>query len=93
MTVTGINENIVDGTNHLNHHHQPLMTPTQTTTLTLSLDQTVSAATTTDDDIAGFTIVQTGGSTGVAETGTTDTFTVVLTAQPTSRRCSLDLFW
>ena len=46
-------------------------------------DQTVSV-TTTDDDTAGFTIAQSGGTTSVAETGTTDTFTVVLDAQPTS---------
>ena len=46
-------------------------------------NQTVSA-TTTDDDAAGFTITQTGGSTSVSESGTTDTFTIVLNAQPTS---------
>ena len=39
-------------------------------------------ATTTDNDVAAFTIAQTGGSTAVAETGTTDTFTIVLNAQP-----------
>ena len=38
--------------------------------------------TTTDNDSAGFTVTQSGGSTGVAETGSTDTFTVSLTAQP-----------
>ena len=46
-------------------------------------DQTVTA-TTTDNDVAGLTIAQTGRSTSVAETGTTDTFTVVLNAQPAS---------
>ena len=40
--------------------------------------------TTTDDDVAGFTVVELGGSTEVDESGTTDTFTVVLDAQPTS---------
>ena len=54
-----------------------------TTTLMPVADQTVTA-TTTDNDVAGFTVAQTGGSTSVAETGTTDTFTVVLTAQPAS---------
>ena len=44
-------------------------------------DQTVTA-TTTDDDTAGFTIAETGGATAVAESGTTDTFTIVLNAQP-----------
>ncbi|MFL3017785.1 MAG: hypothetical protein ACJZ2F_09725 [Acidimicrobiales bacterium] len=45
--------------------------------------RTVSVAT-ADNDVAGFTIAQSGGSTSVAETGTTDTFTVVLNAQPAS---------
>ena len=38
----------------------------------------------TDDDVAGFTIVELEGSTSVTEAGTTDTFTVVLDAQPDS---------
>ena len=37
-----------------------------------------------DDDVAGFTIAETNGSTGVDESGNTDTFTVVLNAQPTT---------
>ena len=45
-------------------------------------DQTLSVST-TDDDIAGFTVTESGG-TLVSETGTTDTFTLVLDAQPTS---------
>ena len=44
-------------------------------------DQTVTVDT-TDDDVAGFTIVELDGSTEVDESGTTDTFTVVLDAQP-----------
>src|SRR5438477_3841536 len=69
---------------------------TQTGTITISVfpyttlfrsdavaDQTVSA-TTTDNDAPGFTISQSGGSTAVSETGTTDTFTVVLNSQPSS---------
>ncbi len=82
MTVTGVNDDLVDGT--------------QTTTITLTIndissdndfdgvaDQTVSA-TTTDSDTAGFTVIESGGSSTVAETGSTDTFTVVLDAQPAS---------
>ena len=46
-------------------------------------DQTVSVST-TDDDVAGFTIVELDGSTEVDESGDTDTFTVVLDAQPDS---------
>jgi hypothetical protein len=82
VTVTGADDDIIDGT--------------ISSTITVSIndgssdnnfdalaDQTVTA-TTTDDDVAGFTIAETGGSTAVAETGTTDTFTIVLNAQPAS---------
>ena len=82
VTVTGVDDDLVDGD--------------QTTLITLSIDdansddsfdpladQTVSA-TTTDDDAAGFTVLETAGSTSVSESGTTDTFTVVLTAEPAS---------
>jgi Ca2+-binding RTX toxin-like protein len=47
-----------------------------------AIDQTVSVST-TDDDI-GFTVTESDGSTVVSETGTTDTFTVVLNGQPLS---------
>ena len=46
-------------------------------------DTTISVQT-IDDDEAGFTIIQTGGDTVISEDGTTDTFSIVLTAQPTS---------
>ena len=46
-------------------------------------DQTVTV-TTTDNNSRNFSIVQSGGSTSVSESRTTDSFTVVLTAQPTS---------
>ena len=82
VTVTGLDEETVDGI--------------QTSTVTISVvdavsndsfddvaDQTVSVST-TDDDVAGFTVVEFGGSTEVDESGTTDIFTVVLDAQPTS---------
>jgi hypothetical protein len=82
VTVTGVDEDIDDGD--------------QVTTITMSVDdassddnwdpladQTVSA-TTTDDDVAGFTITETAGNTTVDESGTTDTFDVVLDSEPTS---------
>ena len=80
MTVTGVDDDLVDGT--------------QTTSVTVSIndaasdndfdslaDQTVSVST-TDDDVAGFTVSEPDGSTTVTEAGGTDTFTVVLNAQP-----------
>ena len=82
VTVTGVNDSLIDGS--------------QNTTITMSVvdassddsfdslnDQTVTVST-ADNDTASFTVTQSGGSTSVAESGTTDTFTVVLGAQPTS---------
>ena len=82
VTVTGADDDIVDGS--------------VTSTITVAINdgssddnfdavanQTVSV-TTTDDDVAGFTIAETNGSTGVTEAGSTDLFTVVLNAQPNS---------
>tara|TARA_R110000823_G_scaffold284631_1_gene402957 strand:- start:307775 stop:314659 length:6885 start_codon:yes stop_codon:yes gene_type:complete len=82
VTVTGVDDNFVDGD--------------QNTTITLSIndansndlfdpvaDQTLTV-TTIDDDAVGFTVTQSDGNTAVSETGTTDEFTVVLSAQPAS---------
>ena len=82
VTVTGVDDDPIDGD--------------QTSTLTISILDVVSdddfdnvpdrtlSVTTTDDDVAGFTIAETNGSTGVTEAGSTDIFTVVLNAQPTT---------
>ena len=82
VTVTGVDDDLIDGT--------------ITSTITVAVDdansdddfdavadRTVSVST-TDDDVAGFTVDQLDGSTEVTEAGSTDTFTVVLDAQPTS---------
>lgn len=82
VTVTGLNDGIVDGS--------------QVSSITIRVNasssenrfdsfpaQTVSV-TTTDNDVAGFRVVESSGSTSVNESGTTDTFTVVLTARPLS---------
>ena len=66
--MTGVDDNLIDGT--------------QVSTITISVidaisdnnfdavaDQTVSVST-TDDDVAGFTIEETNGSTAVDESGT-----------------------
>ena len=76
VTVTGVDDVAVDGP--------------QSTTLRVAVsdaasddafdplaDQTLTA-TTADDDTAGLTVTETGGSTAVSETGSTDTFSVVL---------------
>jgi len=82
VTVTGVDDVTVDGS--------------QTTTITVAIDDANSddafdpvadqtlTVTTTDNDVAGFTIVESAGNTSVDESGTTDTFTVVLDRQPLS---------
>ena len=80
ITVTGVDDFLDDGD------------ITANTVLSINQGSTVAeydgvgsqnvAVTTVDNDTAGFTVVQSGGSTSVNESGTTDTFTVVLTAQP-----------
>jgi len=63
----------------------------ETATLTLSNPSsgialgstTTQNITITDNDTAGVNITQSGGSTNVTEGGATDTYTVVLTSQPT----------
>jgi uncharacterized delta-60 repeat protein len=82
VTVTGVNDADIDGN--------------QTTTLTVfvvdgSSDDTYDSvsnltldATTTDDDSAGITVAASDGSTIVSESGSTDSFTVVLNTQPGS---------
>jgi hypothetical protein len=82
VTATGVEDALIDGT--------------QVSTVRLAVndaasdnafdplaDRLVSVAT-TDNDQAGFAVAESGGSTGVSETGTTDAFTVVLTTQPSS---------
>ena len=78
----------------------PTVDGSQATTITVSVDdgnsddafdpvadQTVSV-TTTDNDSAGFSIVESSGSTSVVESGTTDTFAVVLTFAAVNGRCA-----
>jgi len=79
VTVTGVDDPSVDGD--------------QVTTITLAVDDDNSdddydplpdqsvAVTTNDDEAAGFTVAETGG-TAVSESGSTDTFSVVLDDQP-----------
>ena len=83
VTVTGLNDFIIDGS--------------QLTTIVVSVDDTLShpvyasapdvslQVQTNDDDVAGVLLTQSSNSTSVAETGTTDTLTAVLTAQPNSK--------
>ncbi len=82
VTVTGVNDSVIDGS--------------QDVIITVSVDESLSSdeydfvadalldVVVEDNDVLtpAFTIVESSGSTSVSETGTTDTFTVVLEAQP-----------
>ncbi|NDV15589.1 T9SS type B sorting domain-containing protein [Muricauda sp. TY007] len=81
IAVTGVDDNIIDGTQPYN--------------ITISVDNSVSddafdgllevvSAQNTDNDSASITITETDGNTVTSEDGTTDTFSVILDAQPTS---------
>ena len=81
LTVTGVDDALADGD--------------QTSAVTVAVDPAASddafdalppatvAVTTSDDDLAGVRVLESGGSTVVGEDGGTDQVTVVLTAQPT----------
>lgn len=83
VMIKGVNDDVVDGP--------------QTSSITVRVNAAASEnrfdsfplqtvfATTTDNDVAGFRIVESGDATIVSENATTDTFTVVLKARPLSK--------
>ena len=82
VTVTGVDDDIIDGdvgslvtiaVDDLNSDDTYDPVPDAT-----------ASVTTTDDDVAGITIVEEAGTTVVAEAAGTDTYTVVLDAEPGS---------
>ena len=80
ITVTGVNDGAVDG--DIAHNITLAVIDGQSDDTYDPVSNVVVQNTTADNDSAGFTVTQSGGSTGVAESGSTDTFTVSLTAQP-----------
>ena len=85
VTVTGVEDTSVDG-NQLTNVTLSVVDASSDNAFDALPDRVV-VVTTTDNDAPtgpGFVVTQSGGSTVVNETGTTDTFTVVLTAQPTT---------
>ena len=80
LTVTGVNDGAVDG--GITHNITLAVIDGQSDDTYDPVADVVVQNTTADNDSASFTVTQSGGSTGVAESGSTDTFTVSLTAQP-----------
>ena len=86
VTITGIDDDLVDGT--ITHDHA-VDDANADDSFDAVADQTVSAKF-TDDDVAGFTVDQLDGFRS-SESGTTDTFTVVLDANNIRRSNSVDV--
>ena len=82
VTVTGVDDSFIDGTVNSTVTISIVEASSDDSFDSLS-DQTLTVST-TDDDVAGFTVSETEGSTSVTEAGGTDTFNVVLDAQPSS---------
>ena len=82
VTVTGVNDGGVDG--DITHNITLAVIDGQSDDTYDNVANVIVQNTTADNDAAGFTVTQSGGGTAVAESGSTDTFTVVLTAQPTN---------
>ncbi|MGD2044989.1 MAG: Ig-like domain-containing protein [Gemmatimonadota bacterium] len=81
VTVAGVNDGQVDGP-RLTAVTFAVLAGSDPAYAALAPQQVI--VTTTDDDLAGFSVTETGGTTSVDESGTTDQLTVVLTAQPIS---------
>ncbi|HIF65318.1 MAG TPA: hypothetical protein EYQ34_01745 [Acidimicrobiia bacterium] len=80
VTVAGVNDGAVDG--NITHNITLSVIDAQSDNTYDPVSDVVVQNTTADNESAGFTVTQSGGSTLVAESGSTDTFTVVLTSQP-----------
>jgi len=79
VTATGVDDNLIDGSEPYTITISVVDAPSDDDFDGLSQDVN---AQNTDNDIAGITITETDGSTITSEDATTDTFNVVLDAQP-----------
>ena len=80
VTVTAVDDKIVEG----NHTGTITHTAASSDANYNGLSVAGVTAQITDNDTAGVQITQSGGSTNVTEGGATDSYTVVLTSQPTA---------
>ncbi|MCU0463285.1 MAG: hypothetical protein MUF38_01815 [Anaerolineae bacterium] len=78
--VRAIDDDIAEGTHTCTLSHTPTTSADPSYSGLLVQNVVGSVA---DNDNAGITVTESGGSTALTEGGTTDTFTVVLTSQPT----------
>jgi hypothetical protein len=82
VTVTAVNDNLIDGT--VNVSFTVSVVDASSDDAFDPVSDVIVAAIVRDNDFAGLAVVQSGGTTDVTEGGATDSFTVALTAQPTS---------
>ncbi|MEG4442456.1 Calx-beta domain-containing protein, partial [Microcoleus sp. AT9_B4] len=80
VTVTAVNDNLVEG----NHNSTISYTASSSDVNYDAISITPITANITDNDVASVNITQSAGSTDISEGSTTDSYTVVLTSQPTS---------
>ncbi|WP_157943276.1 esterase-like activity of phytase family protein [Nostoc sp. CENA543] len=80
VTVTAVNDAIAEGTHTGTIQHTVTSSDSNYNGITIA-PLTVDI---TDNDTAGVTITQSGGSTNITEGGATDTYTVILNTQPTN---------
>ena len=82
VTVTGLNDDIIDS--DISSTITLAVNDTSSDDNFDSLNNQTVSVSTTNDDSAGFTIAESDSTTVVTEAGSTDTFTVVLDAEPDS---------
>jgi hypothetical protein len=80
VTVIAVNDTAIEGTHGGTIQHT--VTSNDNNYNSLVVDPVNVTITDNDNDNSGVTIVESGGSTNVAEGGATDTYTVVLNTQP-----------
>ena len=80
VTVTGVDDFVDDG----NVAYTIVTTVTSSDAAFAAINPADVALTNTDNDTAGATVTQSGGTTNVAEGGATDTLSFALSSQPTS---------
>ncbi len=80
ITVTAADDNLAEGTHTSTISHSVTSADTNYNAIAVNNE----LVTITDNDAPGVSIVESGSSTTVAEGGNTDTYTLVLTTQPTA---------
>ncbi len=82
VTVTAVDDSVAEGVHFSTIVHSAAGTDAKYDGMDLSGEDVVASI--ADDDLAGVTIVESGGLTAVAESGTSDTYTLVLDSEPSA---------